>query len=152
RTRIQPPARIGASVQGGPMRSGVWSMAAAIVLASACGGGSGDRASTEAPGAERSAAAPAAARPTGPLLYVTNERAGTVTIIDTQSQDVVTTVALGKRPRGIAVSPDRSRVFVALSGSPIAGPGVDEKTLPPPDKGADGIGVVDTASHKLLQV
>jgi len=34
----------------------------------------------------------------------------------------VATVALGKRPRGLAVSPDRSTLYVALSGSPQAGP------------------------------
>ena len=56
------------------------------------------------------------------------------------------------RPRGIAVSPDQSQVFVALSGSPIAGPGVDEKTLPPADKSADGIGVVDTKTNTMLKV
>ena len=42
--------------------------------------------------------------------------------------------------------------YVALSGSPNAGPGVDEKTLPPPDRCADGIGVVDLQQGKLLKV
>ena len=83
---------------------------------------------------------------------MTNERGGTVTIIDAASLEVAATVPLGKRPRGIVTNADGSRVYVALSGSPIAGPGVDEKTLPPADKGADGIGVVDTASQQLLQV
>jgi hypothetical protein len=41
---------------------------------------------------------------------------------------------------------------VALSGSPIAPPGVDESTLPPPDKRADGIGVVSVADRKLLRI
>ena len=38
-----------------------------------------------------------------------------------------------------------------LSGSPIGGPGVDESKLPPPDRTADGIGVVDLATHKLIR-
>jgi DNA-binding beta-propeller fold protein YncE len=38
-----------------------------------------------------------------------------------------------------------------LSGSPIAGPGVDESTLPPADRFADGIGVVDIATGKLAR-
>ena len=38
--------------------------------------------------------------------------------------------------------------MIALSGSPIGGPGVDESKLPPADRAADGIGVVDIASGK----
>jgi YVTN family beta-propeller protein len=61
-------------------------------------------------------------------------------------------VPLGKRPRGLKVSPDGKLLYVALSGSPIAGPGVDQSKLPPADKGADGIGVVDLATLKLLRI
>jgi YVTN family beta-propeller protein len=88
----------------------------------------------------------------GYRVLVTNERAGTLSVIDGESQKVVATLALGKRPRGLKVSPDGRLLYVALSGSPIAGPGVDEDKLPPADKGADGIGVVDIASLKLLRV
>ena len=42
-------------------------------------------------------------------------------------------------------------MLVALSGSPIAGPGVDESKLPPADRKADGIGVVDLATRKLVR-
>ena len=65
---------------------------------------------------------------------------------------MIATVPLGKRPRGIHASPDRKTIYVALSGSPIAGPGVDESTLPPPDKSADGIGVFDVAQMKIVRV
>ena len=68
------------------------------------------------------------------------------------TQTVVATIPLGKRPRGIAVSPDKSTLYVALSGSPPAPPGVDERTLPPPDRTADGIGVVDIRQQKLIKV
>jgi YVTN family beta-propeller protein len=85
-------------------------------------------------------------------IYVTNEASGDLSVIDVASQTVVATIPVGKRPRGIRVSPDGSTLYVALSGSPVAGPGVDESTLPPPDRTADGIGVVDTASNKLLRV
>jgi YVTN family beta-propeller protein len=91
-------------------------------------------------------------RPAGSYhVYVTNERSGDVSIIDSATNDVVATVPLGKRPRGIHASPDKQTIYVALSGSPIAGPGVDEKTLPPPDKSADGIGVFDVKTKKLLK-
>ena len=85
-------------------------------------------------------------------VLVTNERSGTLSVIDGPSRKVTATVALGKRPRGLKLSPDGKLLYVALSGSPIAGPGVDESRLPPADKGADGIGVVDLASLKLLRV
>ena len=83
---------------------------------------------------------------------MTNEVSGDITVIDVAAQKVLTTIPVGKRPRGIRVSPDGSTLYVALSGSPIAGPGVDESKLPPPDKRADGIGVVSVADHKLLRI
>ena len=93
-----------------------------------------------------------ASAPQGYRVLVTNERSGTLSVIDGVARRVTSTVPLGKRPRGLKVSPDRRLLYVALSGSPIAGPGVDEKTLPPADKGADGIGIVDLASLKLLRI
>ena len=98
-------------------------------------------------------AAPAAPpAPTAGRLFVTNETGGDISVVDVATQKVVATIPVGKRPRGIRVSPDGTTLFVALSGSPIAPPGVDEDTLPPPDKKADGIGVVSVADLKLLRV
>ena len=105
--------------------------------------------STPAPVPE---AAKAPAESTAFKLYVTNEVSGDMTIIDSADYHVIATVPLGKRPRGIHPSPDRKTIYVALSGSPIAGPGVDESTLPPPDKSADGIGVFDVAQRKIVRV
>jgi YVTN family beta-propeller protein len=73
-------------------------------------------------------------------------------VIDSGTYKLIATIPLGKRPRGIHTSPDHKTLYVALSGSPIAGPDVDESTLPPPDKSADGIGVFDVAQGKLLRV
>ena len=80
-----------------------------------------------------------------PRIYVTNEVGGDLSIVDSGNYNLLATVPLGKRPRGIHASPDHKTIYVALSGSPIAGPDVDESTLPPPDKSADGIGVFDVA-------
>lgn len=85
-------------------------------------------------------------------IYVTNENGGDVSVIDSDSLAVVATIPVGKRPRGIHLGPDGRTFFVALSGSPPAPPGVDESTLPPPDKSADGIGVVDVAQGKVVRV
>jgi YVTN family beta-propeller protein len=85
-------------------------------------------------------------------VYVTNEMSGDLSVIDARTHAVVATVSLGKRPRGIRASADGQTLYIALSGSPIAPPGVDESTLPPADKAADGIGIVSTDKHALRTV
>src|SRR2546421_12548319 len=77
---------------------------------------------------------------------------GDLTVINGESQMVIGTYKLGKRPRGIQVSPDGKSLYVALSGSPNAGPGVDPKSLPPPDRSADGIGEIDADTYKVKRV
>lgn len=91
-------------------------------------------------------------QPGGYRIYVTNEASGDLSVIDSATHEVVATVKLGKRPRGIHASPDGSTIYVALSGSPFAPPGVDESTLPPPDRSADGIGVVDARRNQPRRV
>lgn len=78
---------------------------------------------------------------------MTNEVSGDLSVIDSGTRKVIATVPLGKRPRGIHTSADQETLYVALSGSPISGPEVDESTLPPPDKNADGIGVFNVAQN-----
>jgi YVTN family beta-propeller protein len=95
--------------------------------------------------------APAPAAPAAGRVFVTNETSGDISVVDVAGQRVVATIPVGKRPRGIRVSPDGTQLFVALSGSPIAPPGVDESTLPPADKKADGIGVVSVRDLKLVR-
>ena len=84
-------------------------------------------------------------------LYVSDERGGEVVIVDAGSGTITGRIGVGKRPRGMQLSPDGRHLYVALSGSAIAGPGVDESALPPPDRRFDGIGVIDTRSGKLLR-
>src|SRR5215831_20012657 len=128
----------------------VSAFALAAVVAAACG--------TPEPAKPAQGAAPAAApaAPAGPppkvRVYVTNEWSGDLTVINAETQEAIGTYKLGKRPRGIQPSPDGKSLYVALSGSPPAGPGVDPKTLPPPDRNADGIGEVDADTYKLKRV
>lgn len=89
--------------------------------------------------------------PAGPRLYVSDETGTEVVVVDPATAQVVQRIAIGKRPRGIKLSPDGTQLFVALSGSPIGGPGVDESKLPPADRAADGIGVVDVATHVVVK-
>jgi YVTN family beta-propeller protein len=88
----------------------------------------------------------------GPRLYVSNEDGGDISVVDTATLEVISHIPVGKRPRGLKLSRDGKHLYVALSGSPRGGPGVDESKLPPPDRTADGIGVVDLAAGKLLRV
>jgi len=92
----------------------------------------------------------AAAAGDAELLYVSDESGGNVVIVDAQKASVIARISVGKRPRGVVISPDRKRLYVALTGSPAAGPGVDESKLPPPDRRYDGIGVIDLASQRLI--
>jgi YVTN family beta-propeller protein len=88
----------------------------------------------------------------GVRLFVTNEMSGDLSEIDAATGTVARTAPLGKRPRGIRISPDQQSLYVALSGSPNAGPGVDPATLPPPDRSADGIGEVDAATLRIKRI
>src|SRR3979490_678059 len=93
-------------------------------------------------------------------VYVSNEKSGDVTVINGSDHQVLGTIAVGKRPRGIHASPDGKTVYVALSGTPIAAPPqLDAKGNPifqkskddddddgvKADKLADAIGIVDVA-------
>jgi YVTN family beta-propeller protein len=94
-------------------------------------------------------------------VYVTNERSGDVTVIDGGNLQVVATIPVGKRPRGIHVSPNGKVVYIALSGTPIEGPPqIDAHGNPifdkkkddddgNADKSADGIGVLEVGAKKL---
>jgi hypothetical protein len=87
-----------------------------------------------------------------PIAYTSDEAGGNVAVVDLSHAEVVANIPVGKRPRGVKLSPDRTLLYVALSGSPRGGPGIDESKLPPPDRSADGIGIVDVATRKLVKI
>ena len=84
------------------------------------------------------------------LLFVSNEHSGDVSVIDGQTDSVVATIAVGKRPRGIHYSPVGHRVFVVTSGSPRMAPGVDAERAPA-DKTADGLIAIDAKRCKMIE-
>ena len=98
-------------------------------------------------------------------IFVTNEKSGDLTVIDGADHKVLATIPVGKRPRGIRVSPDGSTVYVAVSGTPISAPpkldangnpilskyNDDDDDAAKADKSADGIAVVDVKQRKLLR-
>lgn len=48
-------------------------------------------------------------------IYLSNERDGSIQVIDVAKDAVIATSKLGNRPRGLALSPDGGRLYVALS-------------------------------------
>ena len=96
-------------------------------------------------------------------IYVSNERSNDVTVIDGTTFAALATFPVGKRPRGIHSSPDGKLVYVALSGTPPEPPPqLDAKGNPiftnkdpgdeaKSDKTADGIGVINVATRKVLR-
>jgi YVTN family beta-propeller protein len=99
-------------------------------------------------------------------IFVSNEKAGTVTVINGADFKVTATLPVGKRPRGIHASPDGKTLYVALSGTPIEPPPKldangnpiflkghddDDDDKAKSDKSADGIGLVDIAQKKFLR-
>ena len=48
------------------------------------------------------------------LAYVSNEKSNTVSVIDTSKWEVVRTIKVGQRPRGIAFTKDQKYVLVAV--------------------------------------
>jgi YVTN family beta-propeller protein len=80
------------------------------------------------------------------VVYISNERSGDVTALDGVTFMPIATWPVGKRPRGLHLSPDGQTLYVAVSGSPRLGPGADPERArnAKADKSADGIAAIDT--------
>jgi YVTN family beta-propeller protein len=100
----------------------------------------------------------------GYRVFVSNEKSGDVTVINGSDLRVIATIPVGKRPRGIHVSPDGKTVYVAVSGTPVSGPPeLDSHGNPifkkntaddddaDEDKAADGIAIVDVATDRFVR-
>jgi len=66
------------------------------------------------------------------LIYVTNEDSNNVSVINRQSGEVVATIMVGRKPKGIALGSrkDKLKLYVANSGS-------------------NSISVIDPATNKM---
>src|ERR1700690_1585633 len=98
-------------------------------------------------------------------IFVSNEKAGNLTVINGSDFQVAATIPVGKRPRGIHASPDGKTIYVALSGTPIEPPPKldangnpvfqkgrdDDDAEAKSDKAADGLGIVDAVQKKFLR-
>src|SRR5207248_10762878 len=72
-------------------------------------------------------------------VFVTNERAGSLTVIDSATDSVIKTIPIGTRTRGMALSPDGAKLYVAVSHFHDR-----------PSKIPDHIAVIDTRSLKII--
>jgi YVTN family beta-propeller protein len=79
----------------------------------------------------------------GPLAYVSNERDGTITVISLANNQVVSTIKIGARTRGIRLSPDGKTVYVAASYPYQRGKGSVEAHV-------NKIVAMDVASDKVV--
>lgn len=87
-------------------------------------------------------------------VYVSNEDGESVTVLDADSGSTLATIPVGKRPRGIKLSHDGSRLYVAVSGLPKCPPSVPDAQCAKlkHDLQADGIAVIDTRSQQLVKL
>ena len=137
---MQPTLRL---VLGAALVAGAWG----------CGKARADAAPADRPPAGATARAATAASLAGaPYVFVSNEAANSVSVIDPRSDSVIATLAPGQRPRGIRLVPGGRTLVVAVSGSPRGGPGVDESKLPPADRSKDGLALVDLATRQVRRL
>lgn len=90
----------------------------------------------------------------GGRAYVSNEDGHTVSVLDVANNTSLGDIDVGKRPRGLKLSQDGSRLFVAVSGLPKCPPTVPDEECAKLERDlkADGIAVVDTALRKAIKV
>lgn len=86
--------------------------------------------------------------------YVSNEDGHSVTVVDTVRLEVIETFDVGKRPRGLKLNKEGSRLYVAVSGLPKCPPTVPDEECAKleRDASADGIAIVDTVARKVIKV
>ena len=81
---------------------------------------------------------------------MSNEDGDSISVIDTQRAQVVATIDVGKRPRGMKIDRAGARLFVAVSGLPKCPPTVPDEECAKlkRDLSADGIAIIDTTSQR----
>src|SRR5436190_12417809 len=73
-------------------------------------------------------------------LFITNERGGTITVVDATSNKPIATLRVGVRPRGIVLAPDGKRLYVAVS-----------HFRDKPRRGPDEIVAIDPKSYAIVK-
>ena len=87
--------------------------------------------------------------------YITNSGDGTVSVIDTTNNTVVNTIPVGRKPFGVAVTPDDSKVYIANSGDntvSVIDTATNTVTGSPIAVGTNPVGVAVTPDGKTVYV
>jgi len=50
-------------------------------------------------------------------VYISNEKDNTISVIDTESDEVIKTIEVGERPRGVTLSKDFKYLYICASDS-----------------------------------
>ena len=83
------------------------------------------------------------------MICISNERGGSVSLINPVDLSTSDAIPVGKRPRGIHASPDGRFLYVAVSGTPIGGPPVLDDSGRPIEREIDP-SLVDEAAHGIV--
>jgi YVTN family beta-propeller protein len=65
-------------------------------------------------------------------VYISNGKDATVSVIDTDTNEFIATIPVGKRPWNMAITPDGKKLYVATGRS-------------------NGVSVIDTETNKKLK-
>ena len=68
--------------------------------------------------------------PNGKKVYVSTGRAGSVCVLDAETQAVLNTIKVGARPWGIAISPAADLTLASESLKTVHDPIISAKTMP----------------------
>ena len=52
-------------------------------------------------------------------IFVSNEKDNTITVLDSDTYQLIKTIPVGRRPRGVILSPDYKELFVAAGDGDI---------------------------------
>jgi YVTN family beta-propeller protein len=87
----------------------------------------------------------------GGRVWVSAEDAGEVAAVDPVKGEVAFRIKVGRRPRGLKLSPDGKLLYVTVTGTPKPDPHGFVPKVTAADRAADGVAVVDVAARKLLR-
>ncbi len=87
------------------------------------------------------------------IAYISNEDSGTISVLDLASLEIVDTIPVGRRPRGIHATSDGRYLFVAVSGSPKCPPSMSDAECDSQatDESQDGIALIDTLTRRVVK-
>jgi len=87
--------------------------------------------------------------PGGERLFVSDDAGGAVVGVDMPTVGLADRIAVGGRPRGMVLSPDRATLYVAVSTTAEA---EEEADTDAAGVGAEGIAVIDVATARVLRL